>query len=181
MTQPKRRLIERITDPGYTEDLGAASLDVLRQMRDECREAENEVSFERRLCQARIDILSAELERRSGGGGDEGLLDRLPEILSSDAPREGDSPLPQRAPDLSIPRNVDVPRRRVEEIAGEQILARLPQLSVEEIRGTIRSLDDLERSLSERRRQAHDVMDKIQAEIVRRYTSGEADPTAALR
>jgi hypothetical protein len=42
------------------------------------------------------------------------------------------------------------------------------------------SLAEHERNLSARRRKLHEVMDLIQAEIVRRYTSGEADPTAAL-
>jgi hypothetical protein len=177
---PKRRLVERVIEPGYADALGEKSVEDLRTMRDECREAENELSFERRLCHARIDILNAELDRRTGKApGD--LVDRLPEILGEGRERlDEDSPLPPRAPDFSIPRSVDVPRRRVEEIAGEQNLARLAQLSAEEIKETIRSLAELERTLSDRRRRIHDVMDAIQAEIVRRYTSGEADPTAAL-
>jgi hypothetical protein len=73
-----------------------------------------------------------------------------------------------------------VPRRRVEEIVGEQTLARLPHLQSEEIKSIIGSLAEHERAVSDRRRRVHEVMDKIQAEIVRRYTSGEADPTAAL-
>ena len=147
-------------------------------MREEAKEGENELSFERRLCHARIDILSAELDRRSGKEqGD--LLDRLPEILATEI-TTGTGPLPTRAPDFSIPRNADVPRRRVEEIVGEQTLARLPQLSTEEIRSIIASLDDHERSVSAKRRQVHTLIDKIQSEMVRRYTSGEADPTTAL-
>ena len=54
----KRRLVERIADPMYLEDLGDKSLEELRAMREECRDGETELSFERRLCQARIDILS---------------------------------------------------------------------------------------------------------------------------
>ena len=178
-----RRLIEKITDPAYAEALGSASIEQLRAMRGECREGEKELSFERRLCQARIDILTAELERRAGTDG-EGLVQRLQrgEILGEGAPGEdrGDSALPDRAPDFSIPRNADVPRRRVEEIVGEQTLTRLPQLHAEEIKATIKSLAEHERQVSERRRLVHDVVDRLQAEIVRRYTSGEADPTSAL-
>jgi chromosome segregation ATPase len=180
MPEPKRRLVDRIVEPDYADALTEKSVEDLRVMRDECREGENELSFERRLCHARIDILNAELDRRAGRTqGD--LVDRLPEILGEGRERATeDSPLPSRAPDFSIPRSVDVPRRRIEEIAGEQNLARVAQLSVEEIKETIRSLAELERTLSDRRRRVHDVMDAIQAEIVRRYTSGEADPTAAL-
>jgi hypothetical protein len=179
MTEQKRRLVERITNPAYTDRLTDTSLDELRKMRDECREGENELSFERRLCQARIDILSAELERRSGGAS-EGLLERLPEILASESSRPTSGHLPSRAPDFSVPRNVDVPRRRVEEIVGEQTLARLPSISTDEIRTIISSLAGYEGSVSARRKQVHEVLDAVQAEIVRRYVSGEADPTTAL-
>ena len=175
----KRRLVERVGDPDYVSDLASKSLEELRGMRDDCRDADNEVSFERRLCQARIDILSAELARRQGGG-DEDLVSRLPQILATEGRAPSGAPLPERAPDFSIPRTADVPRRRVEEIAGERTLAQLPQLSVEEVRRIIESLGEHERTLSARRKKVHEAMDAIQDEIVRRYVSGEADPSAAL-
>lgn len=180
MNDRRRRLAERIVDVAYVADLASKPIDELRIMREECRDGENELSFERRLCQARIDILSAELERRAGKK-DSDLLSRLPEILATDAGHAGSTPLPDRAPNFSIPRNVDVPRRRVEEIVGEQTLTRLPMLQAEEIKSIIESLAEHEREVSGRRRRVHDVMDSIQAEIVRKYTSGEADPTAALK
>ena len=175
----KRRLVERIVDPEYIEGLREKALEDLRAMREECREGEMELSFERRLCQARIDILSAELDRRAGKTtGD--LLSRLPEILATEASTSS-SPLPSRAPDFSIPRNADVPRRRVEEVVGEQTLARLSTLPTEEIRGIIHSLGELERGVSARRKGVQEVMDKVQGEIVRRYASGEADPASLTR
>jgi hypothetical protein len=170
----KRRLVEMIADESYLEGLSQKPLEAVRAMRDECREGEMELSFERRLCQGRSDILSAELDRRSGAvEGD--LLSRLPAILANESNR-GDSGLPSRAPDFSIPRNADIPRRRVEEIVGEQTLTRLPSLSTEEIKQIMRSLSEYEQGVSARRKAVQDVMDKVQAEIVRRYTSGEADP-----
>jgi hypothetical protein len=181
MNELKRRLVERLTDPSYLGTLGEKSTDELKAMRDECREGENELSFERRLCQARTDILSAELERRSGGAGeaDDDLVGRLSKILARERGSR-EVPLPSRAPDFSIPRNADVPRRRIEEIVGEQTLARLATVQTEEIQGIIASLEEHERNLSHRRKRVHDVMDTIQAEIVRRYRSGEADPSTAL-
>lgn len=182
MSEKKRRLVDRVVEPDYVGDLEKKSLDELRAMRDECREGENELSFERRLCQARIDILSAELERRTGDGdGSSGILENLPHILATDTVgSRGESPIPERAPDFSVPRSADVPRRRVEEIAGEQTLARLSNMSTEEIRGLIGSLGEHESEVSARRREVQSVLDSIQAEIVRRYVSGEADPSAAL-
>ncbi|MGH2788354.1 MAG: ABC transporter substrate-binding protein [Actinomycetota bacterium] len=180
MTQQGRRLVERIVDPAYLEGLADRSLEELRAMRDECREGENELSFERRLCQGRVDILSAELERREGSR-DSDLLERLPEILASEIGPTGDSPLPERAPDFSVPRNVDVPRRRVEEIVGEQTIARLANMTTDEIRAIISSLARHESEVSARRKRVQEVVDAVQDEIVRRYVSGQADPTAALK
>lgn len=178
---PRRRRYEVIGDPSYLEGLTDRPLHELRAMREECREVETELSFERRLCHARIDILTAELERRAGGGEDRDLVERLPEILAAGGPGHRESaPLPERAPDHSIPRSADVPRRRVEEIAGERTLARLHTLGDEEVRRIVADLAAHERNLSARRRRVHEVMDAIQAEIVRRYASGEADPSGAL-
>ncbi|MDQ4024024.1 MAG: hypothetical protein M3217_00815, partial [Actinomycetota bacterium] len=117
MSEPKRRLVEKIAEESYLEDLNEKTLGALRAMRDECKEAETEISFERRLAQARIDILSAELDRRAGGVDDD-LMSRLPQILATEARAEGGQPLPSRAPDFSVPRNADIPRRRIEEIVG---------------------------------------------------------------
>lgn len=174
----RRRLVDRVTDPGYTADLGSKPEEELRTMRDETRDGENDLSFERKLCQARIDILTAELARREGKEvGD--LVGRLPEILASE-PSGREGPLPDRAPDLSIPRTADVPRRRVEEIAGERILAHLTKIPDEEIQQIIESLREHERDLSARRKSVQEVLDVIQRELLRRFKSGEADPTAAL-
>ncbi|MDQ3646644.1 MAG: hypothetical protein M3345_06885 [Actinomycetota bacterium] len=163
--EERRRLAEKVVDPSFLEGMSSMTLDQIREMRDEARDAETEVSFERRLCQARIDILAAELKRRSGETeGD--LISRLPEILATEAATPGTSPLPDRAPDFSLPRNVDIPRRRVEEIMGEQTLARLPQVPTEEIDGIIDALAEHERNLSARRRELHDVMDRIQSQFI---------------
>ena len=178
MTEQKRRLSERIVDPAYVEGLGDKSIEDLKEMRAECREGEVEISFERRLSQGRVDILGAELARRRGDGDDD-LVSRLPEILGGER-IASDNPLPSRAPDFSVPRSADVQRRRVDEIVGEQTLARLQELSDEEIERILTSLAEHEEKLSAIRKKVHEALDKIQAEIVRRYQSGEADPTAAL-
>lgn len=170
-----KRLWERVTDPEFSEDLAAKTVEELRALKAESGEAEKELSFERRLCQARIDILTAEVARRSGDDkGD--LLARLPAILATEG-RSGDSPLPDRAPDWSMPRNADIPRRRVEEIVGEQTLARLSTIPTEEIGGIVESLAAHEKIVSERRRKVQGVVDAIQAAVVRRY---QEDPNTAL-
>ena len=168
MTDTKRRLVDRILESSYAEGLESKSLEELRALSDECREGETELSFERRLCQARIDILEAEVQRRKGGT-DSDLLKRLPEILATETRVESDIPLPSRAPDFSIPRNADVPRRRVEEIVGEQTLARLGTLPVEEVESILESLRTHEGHLSTKRRGVHEVLDRITAALIPLY------------
>src|SRR3712207_6446811 len=124
-SQPKRRLLERVLEPDYLSGLEQRSLEELREMRTECRQAESDISFERRVCHARIDILEAELDRRASGSTDTDLVSRLPQILADEGNGGDDSelPLPSRAPDFSIPRSADRPHRRIEEIMGEHTLA----------------------------------------------------------
>ncbi len=182
MTDQKRRLVDRLADPSFFDSLGQKSIEELKEMRGEARDGEGDISFERRLAQARIDILTAELERRASGKDEPSdIVSRLPEILAAElSGGSGTEALPDRAPDFSVPRNADVPRRRIEEIAGEQTLARLPKLSVDEIKGIVKQLADHESKLSAKRKRIHEAIDAIQAEIVRRYVSGEADPSGAL-
>lgn len=178
--QLERRLADRIADPAYIADLPGKSMDALQNMRREAQALENEISFERRLTQARIDILTAELDHRAGKvEGD--VMSRLPSILADDDAGGSDAgPLPSRVPDLSIPPSAERPRRRVEEIVGADTLARLTKLPEPDIRSSIESLAEHEKKLSARRKTVHDVLDTIQAEIVRRYTSGEEDPSSLL-
>ena len=185
MAERKRRLSERVTDPSYLEGLEGRSAEDLKAMREESSAVENELSFERRLCQGRIDILSAELDRRSGRiEGD--LISRLPQILADSAPApersRGDdpAPLPQRPPDFSTPRSAEISRRRVEEIVGETSLARVGEMSDDEIRSSMESVVEHERNLSALRKRVHEVLDLIQGELIKRYTSGEADPSSVL-
>lgn len=181
MAQPKRRLLERVLDDSYVDSLSSKTIEELREMRSDCRQAESDVSYERRVCQARIDILEAELDRRASGTTDSDLVARLPEILGGGSGRSngsGDS-LPSRAPDLSIPRSAEMPHRRLEEIMGEHTLTHLPQMQTEELTRILESLAAYEVDLSARRRRAHEVFDMVQQEIVRRYVTGAANPEEA--
>ena len=181
MAEMKRRRIETMTEDAYIEGLSDRSLEELNKMRAETDGVENEISFERRLCQGRIEILKAELDHRAGRAGD--VISRLPEILAGEmgaGNRAGGESLPNRAPDLSVPDNVGIPRRRVEEIVGEQTLARLPDMNLAEIEGIVERLKEHEKNLSEQRRKLHAVVDRIQEEIVSRYAKGEADPDSIL-
>lgn len=173
-----RRLSDRISDPSYLAGLEEQTMERLQEMRVEAQGLENDLSFERRLCQARIDILTAELDHRAGKvEGD--VMSRLAQILADQTAAAPETPLPSRRPDLSTPA-AERPRRRVEEIVGADTLARLTNLPEEEIRASIGSLAEHEKDLSGRRKALHEIIDKIQGEIVRRYSSGEEDPSKLL-
>ena len=81
------RRIDKILAPEHVAGLEARSLDEIRALRKEASEVETEVSYVRRLAQARGEILKAEITRRSEGGSLADLIARLPEILSDRGPR----------------------------------------------------------------------------------------------
>ena len=86
MAEPHDRSA-RVLDPAYLADLESHSVEELRTMHAECLELETEVSYVRRLTQARIDILEAEIERRASGQSLEELIEALPR--SSPTPGRG--------------------------------------------------------------------------------------------
>jgi hypothetical protein len=61
----RRRRIDKVLDPAFLTDLPSWTLDELRRHHAECMEIETEVSYVRRVSQARIDILEAKLDRRA--------------------------------------------------------------------------------------------------------------------
>jgi len=171
MTGGNRR-VDRIQDPSYLADLTKRPLPDVRKMRAEVEEEEALLSYERRLLQARIDILGAEKDRRSGKGGS--IIDRLPQILA-DEPRPSRGAIPR-----SEPPALENPRRRVEKLVSDDTLLQLPDLDETAIDEMIALLKQAEHEVSEQRRVVLDVLDSLTGEIGRRYASGEANPEDVL-
>ena len=155
-------------DPAYTEGLEARSVDDLRTMHAECLELETEVSYVRRLIQARIDILEAELERRASGGTFEDLINALPQILADPGPRtdQASSRLPQKmAPDQESEWAGDLEE-------SDNLLANLPALDDDEVRSAMDRLRSLEREVSDERRALFGVIDRIDLDLAERLKTG---------
>jgi hypothetical protein len=151
----------RVLDPGYLDALDANSIGELRVKHAECVELETEVSYIRRLTQARIDILQAEVQRRSSGGSLEDLISRLPEILSDPGPRG--SPASSRLPLQMAP-------AQESEWAPElgrfdNVLANLPTLTDAELDDAMAGLRSLERIVSDQRRELFAVIDRIDVSL----------------
>lgn len=167
-----RRRVDRILDPAYVEALDRRAIDDLRLMRAECGEVETEVSYVRRLAQARLDIIGAELKRREDGGDLGDLIAALPEILAGDAPRTGvaGSRIAQPlAPSMSITWT-----RGLERLVSDATLVNLPDLSDDELRATVDQLNELEHEVSEVRHRLHAVMDQLEVELGERLRPTQA-------
>jgi anti-sigma-K factor RsiG len=173
MTMPGKRKIDRILAGDYLAGLESKPMPDVRVMRAESEEEEASLSYERRLLQGRIDILEAELNRRSGGGAS--LMELLPKILADDHPSSRGA-YPRRDPTPAT----DRPKRHVEKLISDDTLTNLSELSDDRVREAIVVLREAEREVSSSRHAVQQVLDRLQAEIARRYKSGEADPADIL-
>jgi hypothetical protein len=147
----------RVLDPAYVADLASSSIEELRAKHAECVELETEVSYVRRLTQARIDILEAEIGRRSTGGSLEDLIQQLPQILADPGPRG--APASSRLPLQLAPEQDSEWTPDLEQFDG--VLANLPTLSDAELDEAISGLRALEREVSDQRRELFAVIDRI--------------------
>lgn len=144
-------------------------------MRADTSEEESLLSYERRLIHGRIAIIEAELLRRAGDG-EGSLVDRLKDILS-----DGTVGGTRGGGNLTDPKFVfDKPNRPTTRIAMDDTLARLDDLSNEEIEERLVAIRAAEREVSEIRGRILPVLDELNADLARRYASGDADPADAL-
>ena len=157
-------------EEGYLDGLDAKPLDEVRTMHEECLEVETEVSYVRRLAQARIDIVRAELDRRSAGGSVGDLVAMLPKILADESPRT--DPVHSRLPRHLAPAPAIAWRRGLERLITDATLVNLPSLTEVELHDTVEQLRTLEGEMSERRRALHRVIDGIEADLAARHKVG---------
>lgn len=154
------RRIDRILAPEYIEGLADLDVDTLRSMRREAVEVETEVSYVRRLAQARTEILQAELDRRRDGGSIADLIARLPEILADKGPRPAAANA--RMPEILAPSMSISWSRGTEYLIADDTLVNLPTLTEAELTDTIDALRTLEGEVSTTRRQLHGVIDALE-------------------
>jgi hypothetical protein len=167
-----RRRIDEVLGASYLADLPEWPLDELRRRHAECHEIETEVSYVRRMTQARIDILEAELDRRARGGSVGELISALPEILADEGPR---APVERSRLTRRLAPSMDIQwRRGREHLITDDTLATLPNLEDDELRSTIRDLGALEQEVSQQRRRLHRVIDRMDAELAARHNVGQA-------
>jgi hypothetical protein len=174
-------LLDRLLDPTYLGDLGARPLEQVRAMRTECQDVETGLSYLRRIVQGRLDIVGLELARRAEGGdpGDlPDLIAKLPETLADRTRAPGSGRLPQQFG----PGEVDTDlQSALEDIVTAGELAVLADIGDDDLRSIASELGDLEHRVSAQRKALFERIDSLQAEITRRYRTGEASVDTLLR
>lgn len=175
MTEPMsggRRRIDLVLAEDFLDGLDSVDLDDIRARRREAEQEEADLSYVRRMLQGRMDILRAELSRRSGGSGaDERIVEHLSRILS-DAGRD-DHGLGRF---LTVePSRVDEHRRAVEQVIADVGVSDVEGHSDDEIRAALDRLEEFERGVSGARQRVQKVMDALTTEITKRYRTGAAN------
>jgi hypothetical protein len=173
--------LDALLDPGYLGDLTARSMDDVRAMRAECQEVETGLSLLRRVVQGRLDIVGVELTRRSEGGdpGDlPDLIARLPEVLSERTRAPGVGRLPQMMTPGEMPPALEA---ELDSIVSAGHLADLPSVTDADLRTMADRLAELEQRVSGHRQSLFERIDALQAEITRRYKTGEASVDTLLQ
>ncbi|MFG2371271.1 aerial mycelium formation protein [Streptomyces sp. NPDC048504] len=150
-------------------DLTALRLPELRALRRDAQRDEADLSYVRRLLQGRIDILRAELARRSPAGA-ASVVDRLSEILA-DAPARHRSSA--RHVTLGTPHSEEY-RLLAAEMLAEVELSDLEARTDLELTTAMGRLVRYEQQVSRRRQLLQHTADGCSAEIARRYREGEA-------
>jgi hypothetical protein len=162
--------IRQILDPAYLAEIDVLQLDDLRAMRSRCAEYELTVSYDRRVVQARMEILEAEAARRARGGSIDELVADLPRILGAETGRaNAGSTRVAGAQTPSI--ELHWPDGR-EALIADETLANLPTLTDDDVASTTERLRAFERELSEVRHELHAVIDRLDKEIASRQVAG---------
>lgn len=147
----------------------------LRSLRAELQHDDDAVSYVRRLAQARLDLLEAEIGRRGRGPSSSVTTGELPVILGSHLTGGAARP-PRPAVDAS-----DHPLAlALEELWSEHGGTDLHTLTDDELVALRTDLRAFEQQRSAERKALFGRIDALSAELVRRYREGEADVEGLL-
>ncbi len=161
-------VLSRVLDADYLAGLMARPLPEVREMRVECRRAEGALSYARRTVHGRVDLLTGSTQVDMSST-DEVLAAELAALLADDVRPAPSGRPPSWDDSLDL---VDEVLEAIDAIAPPT-LASSP-LSEAEAEAVAARLLEHEKLLSGQRRQLHGTIDALQAEIARRYQSGEA-------
>ena len=164
-----------MVNAGDVLDPRALSLAELRDMRNRLQTEDDEVSYVRRVAQARVDLVRAEQHRRERGQSSDDLPSELRVVLSSHL-TGGVARPPRPVEHLAENELAD----ELDVVCAEHGFSRLEELTADELAALAEQLIDFERKVSDNRRDRYDRLDALSAELVRRYRDGEASVDGLL-
>lgn len=162
-------------------DLTGLTLDELRAARRRLESDEQELSFVRRVLHGRIDILSAEWNRRVGGGDD--VLPQLSSILA-DPPSAHRYQGGRRLADVDVSVHTNAVAIAADHLDREVSSTDPRTMSDTQLAEALARLRAHEVQVSTARTQIHTKLDGMGNELTRRYREGSAqvdDLLAAAR
>ncbi len=151
------------------------SLDELRAARNKMQDEDDVVSYVRRVAQARVDLVRAELHRLERGQTHEDLPSELRVVLSSHLTGGAARP-PRGVENLSDNKLSD----DLDAVCTAHGFSRIDELDAGELRNLEHELTAFERKVSDDRRERYERLDALSAELVRRYRDGEASVDGLL-
>jgi hypothetical protein len=172
--------LQRLLAPDYLGDLEARPLEDLRAMRAECQEVETGLSLVRRVVQGHLDIVGLERARRRAGApaGDRGsLLEQLPAVLAEHTQAPGLGRLPVQMAPAELDPDLEA---ELAELVGPGLALDPSALGDDELIRLTDGLVAFEADVSGRRRALFERLDAVQAELARRYRSGDASVDSLL-
>ncbi len=171
---------DEVLRPDLLDGLASMPMASVRDLRAQCLEVETALSYVRRLVHGRLDILAIERARRAGGEVADlhSLIEELPSILAEKTRTNGPGRLVQG---LGPTDAVDPLLERLDELAPPGIVSDPTSASVQDLEDHVERLVGFEHDLSAQRHVLHERIDELQAEITRRYRTGEASIDALLQ
>lgn len=176
-----RRRLDRVLDPGFLSGLTDLPLPELRSRRRDAEQEEIDCSYLRRLLQGRIDLVAAELARRTSSEGSErgSMVHELSDVFAD--PSRARAATGNRTRHVTVePSQSDQHRRAVDALIDDIDLADPSARSDDELTGALSVYRDAERKISAERKAVQAVMDAASAEVGRRYRDGTATADQTL-
>jgi len=167
--QQGKRKADRIFEEAYLEGLRSWPQELLTEKRSECMALEEEISYNRRLLQGRLDILTHALQAKAAGSETSSaeLVQNLPSILANQGPQTSLG----RHLSLDIPTGPSEARRGEDTLAGFQ---NLEGLSTEELSSVTQDLKANQNKLSDERKRLHHIIDQLDQELVKRHQNAQS-------
>jgi hypothetical protein len=166
-----RRRIDRVLSEDFLERLEQRDIAEVRALRRDAEQEEVDLSYVRRLLQGRMDLIRAELSRRSGGAA---VTSTSSSTSRRSSPTPGAPTTARAVPQRGALAGRRAPARGRAGRRRRRRLRRRGPLRRRAARGARATGGLRGRRLTQRRR-VQDVMDRCTSEIGRRYKAGEAN------